>query len=42
MFTGYFCYWCISRGSLDWRVAFRKSLAAVLGVRGVGPGGARE
>lgn len=42
MFTGYFCYWCISRGSLDWRVAFRKSLAAVLGVRGVGPGGARD
>ena len=34
MFTGYFCYWCISHGALDWRVSFRKSLAAVLDLRG--------
>lgn len=39
MFTGYFCYWCISGGSLDWRASFRKSLAAVLDVRGVGAAG---
>ena len=33
MFTGYFCYWCISQGSLDWTDQFEKSLAALLEVR---------
>lgn len=32
MFTGYFCFWCISQGGLDWRREFRRSLAAMLEV----------
>jgi AcrR family transcriptional regulator len=36
MFTGYFCYWCISHGTLGWRDAFGSSLAAVLDVQALG------